>query len=60
MYQYCLCKMKIEDGQVYYVRLYTVIFLFYDLPSVGLGIIPGEQSFFYKNERNYQERYHRS
>ena len=25
---------------------------------VGLDVVPGEQSFFHKNERNYQERYH--
>ena len=29
-------------------------------PSIGLGVVPGEQSFFHENERNDQERSHRS
>ena len=27
---------------------------------LGLGVVPGERSFFHENERNYQERSHRS
>ena len=28
--------------------------------KLGLGVVPGEQSFFHENERNDQERSHRS
>ena len=27
---------------------------------VGLGVVPGEQSFFHENEQNDQEQSHRS
>ena len=27
---------------------------------LGLGVVPGERSLFHENERNYQERFHRS
>ena len=26
--------------------------------DIGLGVVPGERSFFQENERNYQERSH--
>ena len=32
----------------------------YPTPHIGLGVVPGERSFFHENERNDQERSHRS
>ena len=28
--------------------------------DIGLGVVPGERSFFHENEQHYQERSHRS
>ena len=40
------------------MRNFEKVVIVYDI-NLGLGVVPGERSFFHENERNYQEQSHR-
>ena len=47
-------KIKRRTFNIYH------LYLSFRHVNLGLGVVPGERSFFHENERNDQERSHRS